>query len=207
MQSHSSNRSPNVITLPSGNEIDRNDLQDPSVNSGNGVVSGTTPNINRAPSSEIAHSLFCPAISTLTSEMMGDFGFVCTMTAGERCASVPLKVFNCNCAAIFRHVSRTQKATLVEISFIHLTYLVGKENAEKLAEKIGWKPPSFLLSERDWFLSSLAELFAQLARLLAREREEWERQMLGQTSLDTPPPASDQSPLTHSGVQHTPREV
>jgi hypothetical protein len=48
-----------------------------------------------------------------------------------------LKVDNCNCAAIFRHASRTQEATLGEISFIHLTYLIGKENADKLAEKIG----------------------------------------------------------------------
>jgi hypothetical protein len=39
-------------------------------------------------------------------------------------------------------------------------------------------PPSSP-SERDLFLSSLAELFAQLARQIAREREEWERQMLG----------------------------
>ena len=58
--------------------------------------------------------------------------------------------------------------------------------------------PSSSPSERDLFLSSLAELFAQLARQIAREREEWERQMLGQTSPRNVRLASDQSPLKHS---------
>ncbi len=129
--------SPNVNILPSENEIAKNDLQMPSANSGNGVASGTTPNINRAPSSDIVHSLFCPSRSTLTSEMMEEFGSVRNIDAGEPCAVVPLKADNCNCEFIFRQASKIQKATWAEISFIHLTYLVGRENAEKLAEELG----------------------------------------------------------------------
>jgi hypothetical protein len=137
MEYHSSNRSANAIPLPSGNEINRKDFQTPSTSSGKGNVSGKVPKANVAPSTGILHSLFCPVGSTLTSEMMEDFGFIPTMDAGECLTSVPLKVYNCNCESIFRQASKTQKATLEEMSFIHLTYLVGEENARELAERIG----------------------------------------------------------------------
>lgn len=139
MQSHSTNRSTSAIPLPSKNEINKNDFQTPSTSSGKGNVSGKVPKANEAPSTDIAHSLFCPVGSTLTSEMMEEFGFAPTMDAGECLTAVSLKVCSCNCESIFRHVSKTQKATLAEISFIHLTFLVGKKTAEELAVKMGWE--------------------------------------------------------------------
>ena len=129
--------SANAIPFPSKNEINRNDFQTPSTSSGKGNVSGKVPKVNEASPTGIIHSLFCPVGSTLTSEMMEEFGFVPIMDAGECLIIVPLKVYRCSCESIFRQASRIQKATLEEISFIHLTYLIGKENAEKLAEKMG----------------------------------------------------------------------
>ena len=129
--------SPNTIALPSGKEIDKNDLQTPSANSGNGVASGTTPKDSTASETGIIHSLFCPAVSTITTEMMEAFGSVRTVDTGEPCFTPSLIAERCNCEFISRQASKIQKATLGEISFIHLTSLVGKENAEKLAEKLG----------------------------------------------------------------------
>jgi hypothetical protein len=129
--------SPNASTLPSGNSIVRNDFQVPSMNSGNEVASKAVPKLNEASSTEIVHSLFCPARSTMTVEMMEAFGSTRIIETEESCMVAPLVADRCNCESIFRQASRTQKATFVEISFIHLTFLIGKGNAEKLAEKIG----------------------------------------------------------------------
>jgi hypothetical protein len=129
--------SPNTIALPSGKEIDKNDLQIPSANSGNGVASGTTPKDSTASETGIIHSLFCPAVSTITTEMMEAFGSVRTVDTGEPCFAPSLIAERCNCEFISRQASKIQKATPDVISFIHLTYLVGRENANKLAEKFG----------------------------------------------------------------------
>jgi hypothetical protein len=145
--------SPNANTLPSGNSIVRNDFQVPSMNSGNEVASKAVPKLNEASSAEIVHSLFCPARSTMTIEMMEAFGFTRIIETEESCKAVSLVAQRCNCESIFRHASRIQKATLEEISFIHLTYLVGKENVMELAGKIGLlriiSPPALSRSTGD----------------------------------------------------------
>ena len=135
----STNLSAAKIRLSFGNSTDRYETHLPSANSGNTAHSEATPKENLQCSNESIHSFFCPAVSRITNETLLEIGKVRQITAGEPCDSVPLKYDNCNCVDILRQFSNIQNATPEEISFIHLTFLIGLLEAENLAAKLHWR--------------------------------------------------------------------
>jgi hypothetical protein len=134
-------RSANTATVPSGKLISRYETHLPSANSGNGALLEGLPQSVLQSTKENFHSIFCPAVSSISTDTLSGVGTV-RIIAGEPCGVFPdLKIETCNCASIFRHLSRINKASVDKIVFMQLASLVGIRTARRILQGKGYHKP------------------------------------------------------------------
>jgi hypothetical protein len=133
-------RSPNKIIFPFDSSTRKNERQVPSGNPSKLADSPVASNQNFASTSEIQHVGFCslgdPTNAKHIFKGIGEVSVMTTEDSRRLPASAPI---NCNCAAIRRYASMIQSPSDDEIAIIYLALLVGWDNAEQIAPRMGFR--------------------------------------------------------------------
>jgi len=103
-----------------------------------GAASEGTPKEERQPASDIVHFAGCP-LNTIHADTFSLPGEISSIVAGVPSDFPSRKIEACSCDLLSLHLSRIHNATPDEISFMHLTSLLGLNTATVLAAKFHWK--------------------------------------------------------------------